>query len=249
MLEQVRSALVETCEQTPIVEFRQPYSSPAIAPYSNVVRASDCPADATTNRIRIVDERMVAVNRVVHGDMLLWDTAAGAQACAEQLLSSFFAVPQISVEPTAMAAEQFETCRFLLDLWKRYREVILRGTLRPVSVTGGYPLIHAYREDIQLSAVYAPGLIVTADTAEVTRIVVLNVSHEDSVTLRIRGMQSGLVRLSGTSRDCTGALLDMWHSEELHESSMRFNGTSPDGESYITIPCPHCGVLELTLDT
>ena len=57
MLERIKTMLIENCGQVPVVEFRQPYSSPVIAPYSNIVRASDCPADALTNRIRTIDER------------------------------------------------------------------------------------------------------------------------------------------------------------------------------------------------
>ena len=248
MLDQIRSTLIDTCEQTPIVEFRQPYSSPAIAPYSNVVRASDCPSDCVTNRIRIIDERMLAVNRIVHGDMLLWDTSdPSPTACAEQLMGSFFGVPQISVRPMEMSSEQFDTCRFLLRVWGKYRDVILNGRLHPVSVSGGYPLIHMYRDDIQLSGVYGPNLIVDVDYSVVRRIVVLNASHEDSITLRIVGWRGESLRVTAASRDCTGRLMDTWDDKVIEYPGTRLGSPTGEEDTFITVPCPHGGVVELTI--
>lgn len=249
LLEQIRSSLLTACARTPIVEFRQPYSSPAIAPYSNVVRASDCPADAITNRIRILDERMVAVNRIVHGDMLLWNTLEeNPQACAEQLLGSFFAVPQISVQPTEMSADQFETCRFLISVWKKYRDVILQGGLVPMSISSGYPLVSAFGSGTQVSAVYSPDTIVDVDADAVRKLLVLNVSHRNSITLRLRTQKKETVHLTGTTHDCSGTLLDIWDNYVSCRESSLLDDSDDKKESLVTIPYRHCGVLELSLD-
>lgn len=240
MLERIETMLIENCGQVPVVEFRQPYSSPVIAPYSNIVRASDCPADALTNRIRTIDERLAAGNRVVHGDMLLWDVNAGAETCAAQILASFFAVPQISVPPSAMSNGQYESCRFLLSLWRKHRNVLLNGRLQPVSSILGYPLVHAFDGNgTQVSGVYAPDMIIDVD-ADTRTLIILNASTENNVTIRLRG-DGGTVKLTGHAYDCTGAITMQFEEDT---DTFRENGDA----TITTIPVPTYGILELALE-
>lgn len=243
LLAQVRDVLLAQGDDVPIVEFRQPYSSPAIAPYSNVVRASDCPADSVTNRIRTVDERLVSTDRVVHGDMLLWHPQAGADACAEQIMASFFAVPQISVRPSAMSAEQSETCRYLLRVWRDHRDVLLRGRLDPVGLAEGYPLVNAYGDGEQIGVVYGRGMVVDVDATAVRRLLVLNASHERAVTIRLHG-DGRAVGLAGAAHDCRGVEVRTW--DGLRAVAAADDAADP-GAGFLRLPVPEYGVLGLSI--
>ena len=50
LLALIRDRLDEAGHGDAAVEFRQPYVSPAIGAYGQILRASDCPADAVVNR-------------------------------------------------------------------------------------------------------------------------------------------------------------------------------------------------------
>lgn len=245
MLAQVRDVMLAQCDGVPIVEFRQPYSSPAIAPYSNVVRASDCPSDAATNRVRIVDERLVSTRRVVHGDMLLWHPQAGAEACAEQIMGSFFAVPQISVRPSAMSEEQRAACRYLLRVWRDHRDVLLGGGLDPVGVTDGYPLVSAYGDGGQVSAVYARGMVVDVDVTRTGRLLVLNASREPAVALRLHG-DGRSVHVAGDAHDCRGNVVTTW-DEPIAAADDAGGGEAASGAGFLRLPAPAYGVLDLSV--
>jgi alpha-galactosidase len=55
MLAQLRQRLADAGRGGVAFEFRRPYVSPAIARYGEILRASDCPADAHVNRLATVD--------------------------------------------------------------------------------------------------------------------------------------------------------------------------------------------------
>lgn len=247
LLAQVRDALLaQGGDDVPVVEFRQPYSSPAIAPYSNVVRASDCPGDSVTNRMRVIDERLASTGRMVHGDMLLWHPAAGGDACAEQIMATFFAVPQISVRPSSMSPEQYAVCRYLLHVWREHHDTVLFGSLEPVGVAEGYPLVSAYRGDEQVSAVYGRAMVVDVDATAVRRLLVLNASHEPAVTLRLRGDDCA-VRLAGTAYDCRGAAVGTWDGVETVAVGETPDPGSDLGTGFLRLRVPPYGVAELTV--
>ena len=67
------AAAVEAVRPGSLIEFRQPYISPAVAPFADVIRADDCPADADQNRRSTLNLRLLAISQVVHSDPVMWD--------------------------------------------------------------------------------------------------------------------------------------------------------------------------------
>jgi alpha-galactosidase len=240
LLQAVKTALLKDSSRIPIIEFRQPYSSPAIAAYSNVVRACDCPADAITNRTRIADERMVSLQRAIHGDMLLWDTAGTPEACAEQIMSSFFAVPQISVRPTKMSTGQFDTCRFLLRLWKENSETILKGSFQPEGQAINYPLLKSTLNNREVIAVYSSGFLAEVDLQKTNEIVALNATHSSRLAVHLLGY-SASARILVESYRCDGSKISSMQLRDL---------CSPDGETEQTLflDVPAFGVLKIAVN-
>ena len=82
-----------------LIEFRQSYIGPAIRKYGNMFRASDCPADVLSNRLRTLDLRLTTGTTAVHSDMLEWNCAESAEVAALQLLNILFSVPQAFPKP------------------------------------------------------------------------------------------------------------------------------------------------------
>ncbi|MFE5023183.1 hypothetical protein ACFRAO_07605 [Streptomyces sp. NPDC056656] len=55
LLGDLRATLSALCPRGPLVELRRPCLGPDMSAYGNLLRATDCPADATANRIRTID--------------------------------------------------------------------------------------------------------------------------------------------------------------------------------------------------
>lgn len=59
------------CPRGPLVELRQPCFDPGMSAYGNLLRDTDCPADATANRIRAIEAALCATGGAVHSDTLM----------------------------------------------------------------------------------------------------------------------------------------------------------------------------------
>ena len=111
-------------------EFRQPYFSPSIVRFCNVLRVGDCPFDLIKNRMGVIDLRLFDYNVAVHSDMLYWAFNESTEKCAIQLYNILFSVPQISVLLSKINDEQFFLIEKYLDYWKNNKNIILHGDFK-----------------------------------------------------------------------------------------------------------------------
>ncbi|BAQ31946.1 glycoside hydrolase family 36 protein [Bifidobacterium scardovii] len=236
LLEDIRSAITLKHETSPLIEFRSPYVNPLLGSYANVLRASDCPADAIANRCGTINARLVASGRVVDSDMLVWDTSAQSAACAQQIMSSFFSVPQLSVTPSLIPEEQQSVCRHLLSIWNRYRHVILEGQLRLGSQALSYPIVNAAADGVQVTGIYSEHTIVDMDAREVHHLVVLNATNSCTTTIRIRGVDGHV-----------GLLIQTVDAAGYRERKTSICQKSVNGATVISIFVEPFGVLDLEL--
>jgi alpha-galactosidase len=155
LLREVADAVDATRPGT-MIEFRQPYISPAVAPFADVVRADDCPADADQNRRSIVDLRLFADGQVVHSDPLMWDPTAGPEAAARQVLNAFFGVPQLSMPLADLPDDHRRTVADLIAEWVELRPTVLQGRLFAALPAEGYPVVGSRLDDALVIAAYQP---------------------------------------------------------------------------------------------
>ncbi|MDP4509921.1 glycoside hydrolase family 36 protein [Nonomuraea turcica] len=147
-----------------LVELRQPYVSPGLWPYATMIRASDCPLSPAHNRQRTVDLRLIAGPLAVHADMLMWHPDENPQRVAGQLINVLFAVPQISVDLTALTPAQEEALRFWLSFFRDHADVLQRGRFEPARPDLAYPQVTARSDDTVITARYAPMPVRVPDT-------------------------------------------------------------------------------------
>ncbi|MFC9558775.1 glycoside hydrolase family 36 protein [Agromyces sp. NPDC056965] len=166
-----------------LIEFRQPYVSPAVASYADVVRADDCPADALQNRRSILDLRLLASGQVVHADPVMWDPSAKPGAAARQLFGAFFGVPQISMPLASLPAAHRDEVAAVLAVWRELRDVLLDGEITAGLPVDGYPSAAARLGDTLVVGAYS-GSVVDLDLEGVRRLVVLNASESSHVAYR-----------------------------------------------------------------
>lgn len=196
MLTDLRRGLGEIGRNEVAFEFRQPYVSPAIARYGQILRANDCPGDAIVNRRSVIDLRLLAVGQVIHSDPLMWGLRGDQEAVAQQLYAAWFSVPQISMRLESLPRVQFEVLRGLLRLWLDHSEVTQHGHLDTLGPEQGHLLVSATRADLQRKVMvsYAP-LTIDLDHRPVTETSIINACRASRIAVRTsRRITTGVTR-------------------------------------------------------
>lgn len=192
LLREVTDA-VDAIRPGTLIEFRQPYISPALAPFADVLRADDCPADADQNRRSIVDLRLFADGQVVHSDPLMWDPTAGSDAPARQVLNAFFAVPQLSMPLADLPGAHRAAVAELLEEWEGLRGTLLGGRVFAALPAEGYPIVGARRDDAVVIAAYQPRVL-DLDLDGVSTLSIVNATASTSLPYVMAGSRGGAVR-------------------------------------------------------
>lgn len=229
MLGHVRTRLADAGRSDVAFEFRQPYVSPAIARFGEILRANDCPGDSVINRTASIDARLLAVGQVVHADPMMWGPAAGAGAVAQQLYAGWFAVPQISMRHSDLSGTQAHALRALLSLWRDHSEVTLRGEIRVSGPERGYDLVTAVRRDLHRSVMlaYAP-VTIDLDVACTSQVTVVNATPFHGLVVR-------------TTRALAGGVVSSVLGETV-------TALSPTSSSLLEVPVPPFGTATLLLN-
>jgi len=185
LLTDLRTAL-EAVRPDVLIEFRQPYVGPGMAPFGNMLRADDCPADATANRVRTIDVGLLAVRGVVHSDMLMWDPAAETHSAARQLIGALHAVPQISARLADLSEEHRRMLAFWLGQWRRLRPLLLDGEVEPGRPDELYPVVTASRGDDCVITISADR-VALLDSERHRRITLINGTASGRLVLEVTG--------------------------------------------------------------
>ncbi|MCB5168065.1 alpha-galactosidase [Streptomyces bambusae] len=229
LLAEVRSALEEVRPEGLLLELRQPYTGPGAAPFGNMLRSFDCPADAAANRVRTLDTSLLAVGGAVHSDMLLWSAQAPVAAVARQLIGALHAVPQISVRLDRVPQEHRDALAFWLRTWREHRELLLDGEVEPGRPDELYPLVRATAGDRCLISVHG-GVVVPLDLAAHRRVDLVNGSAGDALMLSVAGGPAEVTQV-------------------IHAPDGRIIESAPVryGEGPRTLAVPRGGLVSLTI--
>lgn len=138
-----------------MIEQRQYYVGPAIVHNCNMLRVLDCPFDLLTNRMGIADLRLLNYDLAVHADMLLWSHDEDAQTCAKMLYNIMFGVPQISLFPGKVTAEQKMVLKNYIDYWYYNREVILHGKFKAFNPQMNYTKLSSENDNKRIEVLYS----------------------------------------------------------------------------------------------
>ncbi|MFP1603184.1 glycoside hydrolase family 36 protein [Microbacterium sp. 2216-1] len=176
-----------------VIEYRQPYVSPEIAGFADVVRANDCPADADQNRRSTVDLRLLTTAQIVHSDPLMWSPDAGVDAVSRQFFGAFFSVPQISMPLDTLPDEQVTRLTELIALWRDLRDVLIRGEVCASLPAEGYPVVSSRLGGTRVVAAYQPRTL-ELDLTGIERLVIINATSDPALPYRITGGTGASIR-------------------------------------------------------
>ncbi len=137
-----------------VIEFRQKYTGPAMRKYGNMFRAFDCPGDATMNRVRIADIKMICGSTAVHSDMFTYHKEEPLEVKALQLINTLFGVPQLSIMLQETTSEELEMIRFYTNYWNIHAHIFLKGAFTPYKPLANYPICESYKDNHLIIGVF-----------------------------------------------------------------------------------------------
>lgn len=182
-----------------LIEFRQRYIGPNMRRYGNLFRVSDCPNDLISNRVGMVDLRLLSGDTAVHSDMLMWNPLETCENAAIQIENVLFATVQISVRPESMSQQQKKMVSFWLDFMEEHLELLQMTPIHAQYPQMLYPLVWTEKDGNAIYAVYARDMAVEVGE-EVARAILVNACHSDEILLRLRREEKYTV----TVQDCIG---------------------------------------------
>lgn len=153
-----------------LIEFRQSYIGPAMRLYGNMFRVGDCPNDFISNRVGMVDLRLLMGESAVHSDMLMWHPEETVENAAVQIENILFSVPQISVRLAELPAKHRKMLGFWMDFIRRHR-ALLAAPIEAEAPQMLYPLVRTRLGDESAVGVYQAGFAAKLEKVPTTYLV------------------------------------------------------------------------------
>ena len=180
-----------------LIEFRQSYIGPAMRTFGNMFRVGDCPADLLSNRVGMVDLRLLSGNTAVHADMLMWHKDETLENAAWQILNILFCVPQISVRLAEVPASHRKMLRFWMDFISKHHE-LLAAPIYADSPELLYPRVHTRLGDEEAVAIYQANYL--HELSDVPTTYLFNASGSEGLLVKGEG-QAVLFNCLGEAAD------------------------------------------------
>ncbi|WP_400070877.1 glycoside hydrolase family 36 protein [Zobellia russellii] len=206
------------------IEFRQKYTGPAMRKYGNMFRAFDCPGDATMNRLRIADIRMLAGNTAVHSDMVTWHADEPLEIAALQVINTLFGVPQLSIMLSETPKEYVNMIGFYTKYWNENADVLMNGNFLPSKPLANYPTKRVSKDGHAIIGVYDAWVVEFNE--EYKSMDILNGQIADHIVIRST-KDSGAYRCK--IYDCQGNL--------IREDNVVFS------KGVLEVQVPACGII------
>ena len=186
-----------------LIEFRQHYIGPCMRQFGNMFRVSDCPADIATNRIGMMDLRMLSGYTAVHSDMVTWHDDDRPEDAALQILNTVFGVTQFSKIIAKMKPDHKKMTEFWLRFERENQRVLQESRLIPSEPQFLYPVITACDEQEEIIGVYADNKVVSPDFSK-RKTQLINACWQPFLTVRVPEDTKAAVK----TYDCMGNVVE-----------------------------------------
>ena len=167
--------------------------------FGNMFRVGDCPADIATNRIGMMDLRMLSGNTAVHSDMITWHDDERPEDAALQILNTIFGVTQFSKIIRKLRPDQKKMMEFWLRFERENQRVLQESKLIPFEPQFLYPVITACDEQEEIIAVYADSKVISPDFSK-RKTQLVNACWHPFLTVRVPEETKAAVKIY----DCMG---------------------------------------------
>ncbi|CAN5558265.1 hypothetical protein BH24ACT5_BH24ACT5_16600 [soil metagenome] len=114
-----------------LIEVRNTYANLAGRHYGNLYQASDVPINFEFNRWQTAMLRLLAPDRAVVADPMLWHRSDTDENVAVHLINGIAAVPMLSVDLSDTPGSQLELIRHWIGFYREHIDTLAHGELRP----------------------------------------------------------------------------------------------------------------------
>lgn len=184
-----------------LIEFRQKYIGPNIRKYGNIFRVGDCPNSGISNRIGVVDLRLLSGNTAIHSDMLMWNKDEKAENASLQIVSSLFATLQLSVKLEDMNNQQERMVKNYLKFMEYNKELLQNAIIQPKEPQNLYPEVRVENDQEEIIAVYSENRVVNVDETK-KKSTIVNGTKGNKIYLKIMKAHNIQIR----NIDCFGEI-------------------------------------------
>ncbi|WP_430967865.1 glycoside hydrolase family 36 protein [Spongiimicrobium sp. 2-473A-2-J] len=185
------------------IEFRQKYTGPAMRKHGNMFRAFDCPGDATMNRVRIADIKMLCGRSAVHSDMVTWHEDEPLEIAALHMINTLFGVPQLSMLLGDMPSRYIKMIAFYTAYWKENASVLLEGDFKPYGPLSNYPIQSVMKNQHIIFGIYDERLLPFEEAYRTVH--VLNAKMSEQIVLDFKSDFGGY---NCCIFDCMGTIIE-----------------------------------------
>jgi len=209
-----------------LIEFRQSYIGPVMREFGNMFRVGDCPFTTSTNRIGMVDIRLLCGDTAAHSDMLAWHVNDRVENAVCQIENVLFSTVQFSARLDRVPEEHVKAIRFWTEFMTREHALLVDTPIYAECPQMLYPVVRAQKDGRAVLACYERNYLVEIPAG--LREVIL-VSANAGRELLARFSESA--QWNAVVRSCTG---DVVREETLHLDGV------------VSLPVPECGLIHLT---
>ncbi len=186
-----------------LIEFRQKYIGPNMRKYGNMFRVEDCPDDYLSNRVGVLDLRLLSGNTAVHSDMLMWNVNEKVEVAALQIINIIFATMQFSGKLSMMSEEHKKMVMFWIGFMNKNKDVLLNSDIIVEEAHLLYTLARTEKNGESVIAVYARDKCAKL-SPNIDRTTILNGTQGDRIIAEIA--KPGVYNVS--IYDCSGNAIE-----------------------------------------
>lgn len=189
-----------------MIEFRQKYIGPSMRKYGNMFRVEDCPDDYLSNKIGVIDLRLLSGNTAVHSDMLMWNESETVERAALQIINVIFGTMQFSGRLSKLSDEHKAMVKFWMTFMEKNKDVLLNAPIKVEEPHLLYTVARTEKASDSVVAVYAIDKCIKLNE-EIKRTTIVN--GTESTRVIVENNKGSACRLTVT--DCKGNVVNDEH--------------------------------------
>ena len=184
-----------------LIEFRQKYIGPNMRKYGNMFRVADCPDAYITNKVGVLDLRLLSGTTAVHSDMLIWNENEEVTTAALQIINVIFATMQFSGRLSKLSDEHKRMSKFWIKFMNENKDLLQNSPIIAEEPQFLYTLAKTEKNGESVIAVYSNNKCVELND-KIEKTIILNGTQKPELIVKVKkaGVYNRIVQ------DCFGEI-------------------------------------------
>lgn len=172
------------------VEFRQKYIGPGMRQYANAFRVVDCPYSAISNRVGLIDMRLINGTTPAHSDMLMWHKDDVPESVALQIIACLFGTIQFSIKLYEQTTEQRKVIAHYSRFSNENTDLLQGSSIQAFEPEHQYPYVFVNNEYQEIHVFYGSYSPIELNDKDIT---IINGSYQSKFYVQSNEERDGTV--------------------------------------------------------